>query len=140
MQINTAVSESDVGRLTEGMKATFTVDAFSGKSFEGVVRQIRNSPTTTQGVVTYDAVIDVDNKALQLKPGMTANVTFVLDQVADAVKIPNAALRFRPSPEQMRSLAEAFGSLGRRGKQSARCWIAARGPAGWRQPSRLAAR
>lgn len=118
MQINTAVSESDVGRLTEGMKATFTVDAFSGKSFEGVVRQIRNSPTTTQGVVTYDAVIDVDNKALQLKPGMTANVTFVLDQVADAVKIPNAALRFRPSPEQMRSLAEAFGSLGRRGGES----------------------
>jgi HlyD family secretion protein len=126
MQINTAVSESDVGRLREGMKATFTVDAFSGKSFDGVVRQVRNSPTTTQGVVTYDAVIDVDNKELQLKPGMTANVTFVLEQVADAVKIPNAALRFKLSPDQMRALAEKYGGLGRRGGSGSN----ARGPSG----------
>lgn len=109
MQIDTAVAEADVGRLKEGMKATFTVDAFSGKTFEGLVRQIRNSPTTTQGVVTYDAVIDVDNPELALKPGMTANVTFVLEQVNDVVKIPNAALRLRLTPDQLRAMAEYYG-------------------------------
>jgi len=117
MQIDTAVAEADVGRLTEGMKAQFTVDAFSGKTFEGVVRQVRNAPTTTSGVVTYDAVIDVENPELQLRPGMTANVTFVLQQVADAVKIPNAALRFKPTREQMQAMRgdrDGSGS-GRRG-------------------------
>ncbi len=109
MQIDTSVSESDVGALKEGMKATFTVDAFPGKTFEGTVRQVRNSPTTTQGVVTYDAVIDVNNQDHALRPGMTANVTFVLDQVADAIKIPNAALRFKPTRDQMMAIAEKFG-------------------------------
>ena len=109
MQIDTSVSESDVGALKEGMKATFTVDAFPGKTFEGQVRQVRNSPTTTQGVVTYDAVIDVNNQDHALRPGMTANVTFVLDQVNDAIKIPNAALRFKPTRDQMMALAEKFG-------------------------------
>ncbi|MBV8758178.1 MAG: efflux RND transporter periplasmic adaptor subunit [Deltaproteobacteria bacterium] len=109
MQIDTSVSESDVGALKEGMKATFTVDAFPGKTFEGTVRQVRNSPTTTQGVVTYDAVIDVNNQDHALRPGMTANVTFVLDQVADAIKIPNAALRFKPTRDQMMALADKFG-------------------------------
>ena len=114
MQIDTAVAEGDVGALKEGMKANFSVDAFPGKTFEGVVRQVRNAPTTNSGVVTYDAVIDVDNKELNLRPGMTANVTFVLQQVADAIKIPNAALRFKPSRDQMMALAEKFG-LKRRG-------------------------
>jgi HlyD family secretion protein len=109
MQIDTAVAEADVGRLKEGMKATFTVDAFPGKTFEGAVRQVRNSPTTTSGVVTYDAVIDVDNADKSLRPGMTANVTFVLAQVADAVKIPNAALRFKPTREQMQAIREQLG-------------------------------
>jgi HlyD family secretion protein len=109
MQIDTAVAEADVGRLTEGMKAQFTVDAFAGKPFEGVVRQVRNAPTTTSGVVTYDAVIDVDNKDNALRPGMTANVTFVLAQVADAVKIPNAALRFKPTREQLTAIREQLG-------------------------------
>jgi HlyD family secretion protein len=109
MQINTAVAEADVGRLTEGMKATFTVDAFPGKTFEGKVRQVRNAPTTTSGVVTYDAVIDVENTDKTLRPGMTANVTFVLAQVADAIKIPNSALRFKPTREQMVALREQMG-------------------------------
>jgi HlyD family secretion protein len=109
MQIDTAVAEADVGRLTESMKATFTVDAFPGKAFEGVVRQVRNAPTTTSGVVTYDAVIDVENKDKVLRPGMTANVTFVLAQVADAVKIPNAALRFKPTREQLTAVREQLG-------------------------------
>lgn len=109
MQIDTSVSESDVGALKEGMKANFTVDAFPGKTFEGTVRQVRNSPTTTQGVVTYDAVIDVSNEDHALRPGMTANVTFVLDQVANVIKIPNAALRFKPTRDQMLALREKFG-------------------------------
>jgi HlyD family secretion protein len=109
MQIDTSVSESDVGALKEGMKANFTVDAFPGKTFVGTVRQVRNSPTTTQGVVTYDAVIDVSNQDHALRPGMTANVTFVLDQVTDVVKIPNAALRFKPTRDQILALREKFG-------------------------------
>lgn len=113
MQIDTAVSEADVGLLKDGMEAQFTVDAFPGKTFKGKVRQVRNAPTTTQGVVTYDAVIDVENKELQLRPGMTANVTFVLAQVADAVKIPNAALRFKPTREQMQALRAESGGGGR---------------------------
>jgi HlyD family secretion protein len=115
MQIDTAVSEGDVGRLTEGMKATFTVDAFPGRQFNGVVRQVRNAPTTTQGVVTYDAVIDVDNSDHALRPGMTTNVTFVLAQVADAIKIPNAALRFKPTREQLMAVFAQFGGRGGRG-------------------------
>ncbi|MEO8700477.1 MAG: efflux RND transporter periplasmic adaptor subunit [Kofleriaceae bacterium] len=115
MQIDTAVAEADVGRLAEAMKAQFTVDAFPGKTFEGVVRQVRNAPTTTSGVVTYDAVIDVENADMTLRPGMTANVTFVLAHVADAVKIPNSALRFKPSREQMTALREQMGIEGRGG-------------------------
>jgi HlyD family secretion protein len=90
------------------MKATFTVDAFPGRQFAGVVRQVRNAPTTTQGVVTYDAVIDVDNPDKALRPGMTANVTFVLEQVADAIKIPNSAVRFKPSREQLAAMFPDF--------------------------------
>jgi HlyD family secretion protein len=120
MQIDTSVSESDVGALKEGMKANFTVDAFPGKTFEGTVRQVRNSPTTTQGVVTYDAVIDVNNEDHSLRPGMTANVTFVLDQVANVIKIPNAALRFKPTRDQMLALREQFGGSGRKRGSGAR--------------------
>ncbi len=109
MQIDTAVAEGDVGRLTSDLKATFTVDAFPGKTFEGVVRQVRNDPSTTSGVVTYDAVIDVENPDLILRPGMTANVTFVLAQVENAIKIPNSALRFKPSREEMVALREKMG-------------------------------
>ncbi|HLL25238.1 MAG TPA: efflux RND transporter periplasmic adaptor subunit [Kofleriaceae bacterium] len=115
MQIDTAVAEADVGRISEGMKATFTVDAFPGKTFDGVVRQVRNAPTTVSGVVTYTTVVDVENKDKTLRPGMTANVTFVLAQVADAVKIPNSALRFKPSREVMSAMRQAAGMGSGRG-------------------------
>lgn len=114
MQIDTSVAEADVGRLSQGMKATFTVDAHPGVAFDGVVRQVRNSPTVNQGVVTYDAVIDVDNSEHLLRPGMTANVTFVLSKVENATKIPNAAVRFKPSRDQMMALMARFGN-GRHG-------------------------
>ncbi|WNG61022.1 efflux RND transporter periplasmic adaptor subunit [Archangium gephyra] len=96
MQVDTSVAESDVGRLQDGMRATFTVDAWPGVSFEGAIRQIRNASQTVQNVVTYDAVIDVANPELKLKPGMTANVTFITAHRENVVTVPNAALRFRP--------------------------------------------
>jgi HlyD family secretion protein len=96
MQVDTNVAEADVGKLTSGMKAVFRVDAFPGETFHGAVRQIRSAAQVVQNVVTYDAVIDVDNGGLKLKPGMTANVTFVFAEKDDALKIPTAALRFRP--------------------------------------------
>lgn len=96
MQVDTNVAEADVGRLQPGMDAAFTVDAYPAEVFHGRVRQIRNAPQTIQNVVTYDAVIDVENVALKLKPGMTANVTFIAADRPNAVRLANAALRFRP--------------------------------------------
>ncbi|HLK40319.1 MAG TPA: efflux RND transporter periplasmic adaptor subunit [Polyangiaceae bacterium] len=96
MQVDTNVAEGDVGRLEVGMKTYFTVDSFPGQRFFGKIRQIRNAATTVQNVVTYDAVIDVDNSDLRLRPGMTANVTVVYAEKQAAAAVPNAALRFRP--------------------------------------------
>jgi len=95
MQVDTNVAEGDIGRLQVGMKAYFTVDSFPGESFRGKIRQIRNAPTTVQNVVTYDAVIDVDNGDMRLRPGMTANVTVICDERRHVLAVPNAALRFR---------------------------------------------
>ncbi|MFZ4578216.1 MAG: efflux RND transporter periplasmic adaptor subunit [Myxococcota bacterium] len=97
MEVHTSVAEADVGRLQPGMRANFTVDAWPGEKFAGKVRQIRNSATTVQNVVTYDAVVDVANEALKLRPGMTANVAFVLAEREGILRVPNAALRFRPA-------------------------------------------
>lgn len=105
MQVNTAVAEADVGRLEAGMEASFVVDAFPNERFRGTVRQIRNAATTTQNVVTYDAVIDVDNPELKLRPGMTANVTFIYAKVDEALRVPNAALRYRPPETGARAQA-----------------------------------
>jgi HlyD family secretion protein len=99
MQVHTSVAEGDVGQLQAGMEATFTVDAFPGQSFKGTVSQIRNSSTTVQNVVTYDAVIDLENAALKLRPGMTATVTVNYAERPDAIAVANAALRFHPPPE-----------------------------------------
>ena len=99
MQVHTSVAEGDVGQLQAGMDASFTVDAFPGQTFKGTVSQIRNSSTTVQNVVTYDAVIDLENARLLLRPGMTATVTVSYAERADAIAVSNAALRFRPPPE-----------------------------------------
>jgi HlyD family secretion protein len=99
MQVDTSVAEADVGKLVAGMEASFMVDAFPGERFRGKVRQIRNAAQNVQNVVTYDAVIDVDNSDLKLRPGMTANVTFVFANRENVLRVPNAALRFRLSPE-----------------------------------------
>jgi len=96
MQVDTNVSEGDVGNVWVGQDVTFTVDAYPARRFRGKVLQVRNAAIMVQNVVTYDAVIGVDNTELLLKPGMTANAEFLVSRKEDVLKIPNAALRFRP--------------------------------------------
>lgn len=102
MRVETKIDEADVGRIRPGLQATFTVDAFPDDVFEGAVSQVRLEPVVEENVVTYTTVIDVPNETLKLRPGMTANVTLVVDRRRNALKVPNAALRFRP-PESARS-------------------------------------
>ncbi len=99
MEVHTNVDEADVGNVTEGQEVTFTVDAFPARRFKGHVHQVRNAPTVVQNVVTYDAVVRIDNKELLLKPGMTANVQFLVNRREDVLTIPNMAIRFKP-PDQ----------------------------------------
>jgi len=105
MQVHTNVDEADIGRVAVGQKAVFTVPAFPDLEFEAIINQIRNDPKIEQNVVTYNVVLDVNNKDLKLRPGMTANVRIMLDEVHDALMVPEQALRFSP-PES----AKAHGS------------------------------
>jgi HlyD family secretion protein len=100
MQVDTNVSESDVGPVQLGQKAGFTVDAFPERTFWGVVSQVRQSPITVQNVVTYDVVIAVSNPELLLKPGMTANARIVIAERDNALQVPLQALRFSPDGQQ----------------------------------------
>lgn len=95
MQVEAAIDESDVGRLLAGQKASFTVDAFPGQTFEGRIRQVRKAATSVANVVTYVAVVGFSNEGGKLLPGMTANVRVVTDQRDQVLKLPNAALRMR---------------------------------------------
>ncbi|MDH5346533.1 MAG: efflux RND transporter periplasmic adaptor subunit [Nitrospira sp.] len=108
MQVNTNVSESDIGGMAEGQDAVFTVDAYPGESFTGTIQQVRLAPINIQNVVTYNVVVGVDNKDLRLKPGMTANVSIVVAQKDQILKVPNAALRFTP-PKSERDRHEVDG-------------------------------
>ena len=114
MQVDTNVSEADIGRVTKDQDATFTVDAYPDRTFRGKVSEIRNAPITIQNVVTYDVVIQVDNRELRLKPGMTANVSILLVHQEGVLKIPNAALRFRPEVAKK----EETGEKRKEGSQS----------------------
>src|SRR5207247_2173405 len=96
MQVETSVDEADIGRIKLDDRATFTVDAFPGETFEGTVTQIRKAGQIVQNVVTYTVVVAVDNPAGKLLPGMTANVKLVVAEKPSVLKVPNAALRFRP--------------------------------------------
>src|SRR5262244_2594918 len=97
MQVETSVDEADIGRLKLDDRANFTVDAFPGETFSGTVTQIRKAPQVVQNVVTYTVIVGVGNPSGKLMPGMTANVKLVVAQKANALKVPNAALRFRPA-------------------------------------------
>lgn len=96
MQVETNVSEADIGRVAKEQETTFTVDAYPLMTFQGKVTEIRNAPITIQNVVTYNVVIHVKNPEFKLKPGMTANVSLLVSHKDNVLKIPNAALRFRP--------------------------------------------
>src|SRR3990167_6948732 len=100
MEVHTNVAEADIGTVWQDQEVTFTVDAYATRRFRGTVAQVRNAPTVVQNVVTYNAVVRIDNKELLLKPGMTANVQFLVAQKEDALTIPNIALRFRPPEEK----------------------------------------
>ncbi|KJU83286.1 hemolysin D [Candidatus Magnetobacterium bavaricum] len=96
MQIDTNVAEADIGRVEVGQDVDFSVDAYPDVTFKGSVVQVRNAPIVVQNVVTYDVVVRVENPDFKLKPGMTANVSIVISRKQDVLKLPNAALRFKP--------------------------------------------
>lgn len=98
MELKAAVDEADIGGVRPGQKAQFTVDAFPGRTFDADIRDIAYASVTTEGVVTYDARLDVDNAELLLRPGMTATVSIVTREAKDVVTVPSAAFRYRPPP------------------------------------------
>ncbi len=106
MQVECSVDEADIGKVAEGQQVRFTVDAFPDENFRGVVKQVRYSPEIVQNVVTYTTIVEVDNPEMKLRPGMTATVSIVTGQALNAMRVPNAALRFTPnfSQEEMRAL------------------------------------
>ena len=106
MQITAAVAEADVGSVLEKQNVTFTVDAFPNRAFTGQVTQVRNSPKTTQNVVSYETIIAVDNKDLKLRPGMTANVSIIVASRDDTLRVPNSSLRVR-LPETVKATGVA---------------------------------
>ncbi len=113
MQVQTTVDESDIGRISIGQEATFTVDAYPDEKFTGTVSQIRLAPVSIQNVVNYTVIIDVDNEQLKLMPGMTANVKILAASGKDVLRIPNMALRLQPPPDvvdsaKVQAMREAF--------------------------------
>ncbi len=110
MQVNANVSEADIGVVREGQTASFTVDAYPERSFSGAVSQVRNAPLNVQNVITYDVVIDAANADLALRPGMTANVDVVTGRRDAALRVPTAALRFRPPAESGAAIESPAGA------------------------------
>jgi HlyD family secretion protein len=104
MQLSASIDESDVGQIKPGQPVTFGVDAYPDKRFRGTVEQVRLNPTVASNVVTYAAMITAPNPGLELKPGMTATVTVEVSRRNDVLRVPNAALRFRPSEEALDAL------------------------------------
>ncbi len=96
MELHVDVDEADVGRVKEGQAAIFTVDAYPGRSFPARISQVRYGSKTVDGVVTYETLLAVDNSDLSLRPGMTATANITVQEVHDALLVPNAALRFVP--------------------------------------------
>jgi len=104
MQVDASIAEADVGKIQPQMPVGFSVDAYPGRTFSGIVRQIRDNAQTIQNVVTYDAVIDVDNRERMLKPGMTANVTVSYAKRPHSLRIPQAAIRFKPDHDALKAM------------------------------------
>jgi HlyD family secretion protein len=106
MQIDTSVDEADIGKIKVDQRVEFSVDAYPDITFNGKVSEVRNAPITVQNVVTYDVVVQVGNPELKLKPGMTANVSIILEDKKGVLRVPNAALRFRPPEKSKEKAAE----------------------------------
>ncbi len=106
MQVECSVDEADIGKVKEGQKVRFTVDAFPNENFAGKVSQVRYAPEIIQNVVTYTTIVEVNNPEMKLRPGMTATVSVVTGEAKNVLRVPNAALRFNPSlsPEEMQAL------------------------------------
>jgi len=104
MQVNASIDESDVGRIRPDQTVTFRVDAYPGQQFEGTVGQIRLQPKVVSNVTTYETIINVPNPDLKLKPGMTANLRVQIARRSDVVRVPNAAVRFRPTNDMFTAL------------------------------------
>ncbi len=121
MQVDTNVSEADVGRVRVNQPATFTVDAYPGQIFKGIVTSIRKAPINVQNVITYDAVIGVSNTDLKLFPGMTADVKILVNQRLNVLKVPNAALRYHPASETV--TAGGYRSGGRGAVPDKAVWV-----------------
>ncbi|MCU0581818.1 MAG: efflux RND transporter periplasmic adaptor subunit [Syntrophales bacterium] len=100
MQINTNIDEADIGKIKVDQTVEFTVDAYPEETFTGKVFEVRNAPITVQNVVTYDVVVKVSNPDLKLKPGMTANVSVILEEKDGVLRVPNAALRYKPAGKE----------------------------------------
>ena len=125
MQLNTNIDESDLGSLAPGQPVTFRVDAYPSQTFNGKVSQVRLNPTTVQSVVTYAAIIDAPNPGLKLKPGMTATVTIEVARRDGVLRVPAAALRFKPDAELLARLGAPKPAGGRQasGGTPATVWI-----------------
>jgi HlyD family secretion protein len=106
MQVECSVDEADIGKVKEGQKVKFTVDAFPEENFTGKVSQVRYAPEIVQNVVTYTTIVEVNNPEMKLRPGMTATVSVVTGEAKNVLRVPNSALRFNPSlsPEEMQAL------------------------------------
>ncbi|MFN7943252.1 MAG: efflux RND transporter periplasmic adaptor subunit [Thermoanaerobaculia bacterium] len=114
MQLQADVDQSDIGRVKVGQKAKFTVDAYPDDNFTATITQVRLNATVNQNVVTYPVILEVDNTDLKLRPKMTADISVEVDRVRDALRVPNAALRFRPA-EESASGRSGVASAGTRG-------------------------
>ena len=119
MRVIANIDESDIGRIRPDQRVTFTVDAYPAEEFEGSVTQIRLEPIVTQNVVTYATVIDAPNPELKLKPGMTATITLEIARRENVLRIPNAALRFRPDPDVFAALNQPVPAVLQQGRPAA---------------------
>src|SRR5712691_7184833 len=118
MQVNASIDEADIGRVRTGQEVTFRVDAYPDRTFHGRVTQVRLQPTTVQNVVTYNTIINVDNDDGRLMPGMTATVSVIVRKSENALRLPAAALRFRPEGFDAASRGRSAGAAGGTGASS----------------------
>jgi HlyD family secretion protein len=128
MRVSAAVDESDIAKVRVGQDADVTVDAFPGRRFSGTVEQVRLQPTVVSNVTTYATIIDVANDGMELKPGMTAAAEIEIDRRTNVLRIPNTALRFRPTPEILAALGQGEGAEGGHAEPSQVVRISTRSP------------